>query len=69
MADHRLKINFCDTVYLLALSDVGTKTVKSIAKFREQNCNITSDTLEYVPKLRVWKRLFEAGDSRTQPLI
>ena len=67
MADHRLKINFCDTVDLLALSDVGAKTVKSIAKFREQNGNITSDTLECVPKLRVWKRLFEAVDFAPNP--
>ena len=67
MADHRLKINFCDTEDLLALPDVGKKTAKSITKFREQNGNITSDTLECVPKLRVSKRLFEALDFTPNP--
>ena len=67
MAENKLKINFCDTVDLLALQDVGKKTAKAIAKFRERSDNLTMETLEFVPKLRVSKRLYDAIDFTPNP--
>ena len=43
------------------------KTAKSIAKFRERDGNIAMDTLEYVPKLKMSKRLYESIDFTPNP--
>lgn len=67
MATHKLKINFCDTVDMLVLPDVGKKTAKSIAKFREREGNISADNMEYIPKLRLSKRLYESIDFIPNP--
>ena len=67
MEDHKLYINFCDMVDMCTLPDVGKKTAKCIARFRERNGNITVDTLEFVPKLRTSKHLYKSIDFRPNP--
>ena len=67
MEDHKLYINFCDIVDLCTLPDVGKKTAKCIARFRERNGNITVDTLEFVPKLRISKHLYKSIDFTPNP--
>ena len=67
MEDHKLYTNFCDMVDLFTLPDVGKKTAKCIARFRERNGKITVDTLEFVPKLRMSKHLYNSIDFTPNP--
>ena len=67
MEDHKLYINFCDMVDLCTLPDVGRKTAKCIARFRERIGNISVDTLECVPKLRISKHLYKSIDFTPNP--